>query len=138
MRGWQVAVVSIVFSVTAWCQTAQFDDSEQVVHSALTQLSSGVYDAQTERNLHRLGDAVAVAFTKELGGQAPSWTAIENFLLLVHEAFLTPQAIENASDREPRTTLFLLQELGRMPLTLELKRSIADTRTFVQQSPSRL
>jgi len=136
MRAWRLSLVSIALSVAALAQTAQFSDSTQVVHRALAQLSLGMYDAQTEQQLHCLGDAAAVAFVAELGGKAPSSSDIENFLLLVHEAFLTPEAIEIVSDREPRTTRAVLEQFERLTLAPELKRSIVDTKVFLDRHAS--
>jgi hypothetical protein len=89
-----------------------------------------------EQQLHGLGDAAAVAFTKQVGARKLSWTDIEHFLALAHEAFAVPQSIEKPSDRQPKTTLFVLQMMERMPVADELKRAIVDTRVFLERQTS--
>jgi hypothetical protein len=98
----------------------------------LFQISKGAYNAEDEKQVRRLGDAASVAFTKEIGNRQMKWTDIENFLFLVHEAFATPSTIQNPRDRKPKTSLFVLQTLNHLPLTDELKRSIADTKVFLE------
>jgi hypothetical protein len=52
---------------------------------------------------------------------------------LVHEAFAVPPKIQKQRDREPKTSLFVLQILNRLPVADELKRSIVDTRVFLEK-----
>ena len=132
---WRFFLVAVLFALPTegWSENADVADPQPIVHRALLQISKGAYDAENEKQLHRLGDAASVAFTKEIGNRQMSWTDIENFLLLVHEAFAAPNAIQNQRDRQPKTSLFILQTLNCLPLTDELKRSIADTRVFLER-----
>jgi len=124
--------VLLALPTLAWCENAEAADPELIVHRALFQISKGAYNAEDEKQVRRLGDAASVAFTKEIGNRQMKWTDIENFLFLVHEAFATPSTIQNPRDRKPKTSLFVLQTLNHLPLTDELKRSIADTKVFLE------
>ena len=131
---WRLFLVAVLLALPtlAWCENAEAADPELIVHRALFQISKGAYNAEDEKQVRRLGDAAAVAFTKEIGNRQMKWTDIENFLFLVHEAFATPSTIQNPRDRKPKTSLFVLQTLNHLPLTDELKRSIADTKVFLE------
>jgi hypothetical protein len=131
---WRLFLVAVLFAVPtlAWCENVAAADPDLIVHRALSLFAKGAYDAENEKQLSRLGDAASVAFTKEVGNREMTWTDIENFLLLVHEAFAAPSAIQNQRDRKPSTSLFVLRTLNHLPLTDELKRSIADTRVFLE------
>ncbi len=131
---WRLFLIAVLFAAPtlAWCENPQAADPQLIIHQALFQISKGAYGAEDEKQVRRLGDAASVAFTKEIGNRQMTWTDIENFLFLVHEAFATPTTIQNPSDRNPKTSLFVLQALNPLPLTDELKRSIADTRVFLE------
>ncbi len=131
---WRLFLPVVLFALPtlAWCENAEAADPELIVHRALFQISKGAYNAEDEKQVRRLGDAASVAFTKEIGNQQMKWTDIENFLFLVHEAFATPSTIQNPRDRKPKTSLFVLQTLNCLPLAEELKRSIADTKVFLE------
>ena len=131
---WRVFLIAVLFAppTLAWCDNVEAADPQLIVHWALSQISKGTYDAESERQVRRLGDAASVAFTKEIGNRQIRWTDIENFLFLVHEAFAAPFTIQNQRDRKPYTSLFVLQTLNHLPLTSELKRSVVDTRIFLE------
>ena len=132
---WRLFLVAVLCAspAIAWCENAEAADPQLIVHRALLQISKGAYDAENEKQLRRLGDAASVAFTKEVGNRQMKWTDIENFLFLVHEAFSAPDTIQDQRDRKPNTSLFVLRTLNALPLTDELKRSIADTRVFLER-----
>jgi hypothetical protein len=132
MRCLFLVAVLLTLPTLALCESAESADPELIVHRAWSQIAKGAYDAQSEKQVRRLGDAASVAFTKEIGNRQMTWTDIENFLFLVHEAFAAPQTIQNQRDRKPKTSLFVIQTLSRLPLTDELKRSIADARVFLE------
>jgi hypothetical protein len=131
---WRCLLVAVLFALPAlaWCENAETADPDLIIHRALVQISKGAYNAENEKQVRRLGDAAAVAFTKEIGNREMTWTDIENFLFLVHEAFAAPYTIQNQRDRKPNTSLFVLRTLNRLPLSDELKRSITDTRIFLE------
>jgi hypothetical protein len=131
---WRLFLVAVLIAspTLAWCENAEATDPQPVVHRALFQISKGAYNTEDEMQVRRLGDAASVAFTKEIGNREMTWTDIENFLFLVHEAFAAPFTIQNQRDRKPKTSLFVLQTLNHLPLTAELKRSVADTKVFLE------
>lgn len=132
MWHWFLIAMLFVLPTLAWSENAEVADPQIAVHRALLQISKGAYGTENEKQIRRLGDAAAVAFTKEMGNRRMKWTDIESFLFLVHEAFAEPHTIQNQRDRKPHTSLFVLRILDRSPLADELKRSIADTRVFLE------
>ena len=131
---WRLFLVAVLFAspTLAWCENVEAADPQPIVHHALFRISKGSYNTEDEAQVRRLGDAASVAFTKEIGNREMTWTDIENFLFLVHEAFAAPYKIQNQRDRKPYTSLFVLQTLNHLPLTSELKRSVVDTRIFLE------
>src|SRR5579872_6539127 len=106
-----LAVVLFTSNAT-YCQTA-VATPEQVVARVI---DSGTYDGITDKEVSRLGDAAAVAVTKAIGDkflnqQALTASDIGNVLLVFHLAFAAPVIVANPSDRQPKTTLFVLQSL---------------------------
>ncbi len=132
---WRLFLIAVLFALPtlAWCEDTGAADPQLIIHQALSHISKNAYDAENEKQVRALGDAAAVAFTKEIGDRRMSWTDIENFLFLVHEAFATPHAIQNPDDRKPTTSLFVLQTLNQLPLAEELKREVVDTRVFLEE-----
>jgi hypothetical protein len=107
--------------------------SEQVVGRVLT---TGAYDGITDKQLGRMGDAAAIEVTKILGGKLASGQSIsafdvENVLLILHMAFAATALAVNVSDREPKTSLFVLDSLAFFTNDPSLKKSIADTTQFL-------
>ncbi|HEV2492757.1 MAG TPA: hypothetical protein VG204_06750 [Terriglobia bacterium] len=88
-------------------------------------------ESPMEGPLNRGGDAAAVAITKVVGARDISSDGITRILLLIHMSFEAPRIIENPSDRQPRTTLFILKYLSTLPASPELKKKIVETEQFV-------
>jgi hypothetical protein len=132
---WRLFLIAVLFALPtlAWSENTDAVDPQLIIHQALSRISKNAYGAENEKQVRGLGDAAAVAFTKEIGDRRMSWTDIENFLFLVHEAFATPHAIQNQDDRKPTTSLFVLQTLNQLPLADELKRAVVDTRVFLEE-----
>lgn len=119
----------VLFSGIGNCQTAP--SPEQEIGRIMQ--SSG-YEGHDDKVIGRMGDAAAVAITKVVGDKDLSADDIERILLVIHMSFAAPRIIELESDRQPRTTLFLLKYLDTLPTRRELRRKIADMKTFVEQS----
>jgi hypothetical protein len=81
-----------------------------------------------------MGDAAAVAITKVVSDKDLSPEDIEIILLVVRMSFAAPRIVEIRPDRQPRTTLFLLKYLDGLGIPPDLKRKIAETKRFVEQS----
>lgn len=125
-----VAILALLlFSGIANCQTAP--SSEQEIGRIMQ--SSG-YEGHDDKVIGRMGDAAAVAITKVIGDKDLTADDIERILLIIHMSFAAPRIIEVESDRQPRTTLFLLKYLDTLPTRRELRRKIAEMKGFVEQS----
>ena len=102
---WRLLLIAMLFAppTLAWSEDTGAADPQLIIHQALSHISKGAYASEDEMRIRRLGDAASVAFTKEIGDRRMTWTDIENFLFLVHEAFAAPHAIQNPGDRKPTT-----------------------------------
>jgi hypothetical protein len=126
-----LALLLIVFPGASLCQTASQTEPERAVRIILQQLAQGGYDGPAVGPVNRLGDAASVALTQIFGGQKPSSKEIENILMVIRMAFAAPQIVEVELDRQPRSTLFVLQYLEFLPVDAKLKGKIRETRRFV-------
>lgn len=124
-----VVCVIMVIPGGAFCQTS----TEELVRSVIV---SGAYDGHVDKLLSGVGDAAAVAITKVLGekllsNQKLTPADVSGALLVIHLAFSAPRGIEAASDRQPKTTLFVLQYLSSSRTGPARKKAIYDTKQFV-------
>ena len=104
----------------------QYDDAEHSVRNML--MHPGGYYGTDVKALSPLGDASAVAVTKVLGGNGVSPEQINQVLLILTLSFQAPQGIENVADRQPRTTLFLLNYLECSTSNPAVRAKITETR----------
>jgi hypothetical protein len=127
-----VAICSLIaFSSIVLCQVVnpeQVVSPEQVVRRIV---ESGISEGHDQKIIGRMGDAAAVALTKILGGRSLSSSDVENVLAVLTSAFSDPQMVQDLSDREPKTALFILQYLNSSASDLQLKARIAKTRSYV-------
>jgi hypothetical protein len=79
-----------------------------------------------------MGDAAAVLIGSVINGQTLSTANTSEILSIVQLAFGRPAALENVSDREPKQTLLLLQQLDRATTDPNLKAQIAGEEKFVR------
>jgi hypothetical protein len=105
-----------------------------LVRAALDPKSDLGYDGFSEGGFNRGGDAAAVAVTKVLAGKDLDADEVNRVLLVITRAFAAPKIIEVNSDREPRTTLFVLKYLASLRVSPELNKKIAETKQFVEQA----
>jgi hypothetical protein len=125
-------IVLLCTSGVTYCQMRNATP-EQVVGRVI---ETRAYDGISDKQIGRLGDAAATAVTKLLGDKflrerVLTANEISNVLTIVHMAFAAPGLILNPSDRQPRTTVFVLQCLLLLTSDPALRDSIADTRQFV-------
>jgi len=106
-------------------------DAEHAVRTLMGELSQGFITGFAEKPVSRLGDAASVALTKVLADKLPTAKDIENILLVVRLAFARPSNVVNAPDRQPKTTLVLLQYLEAQPVDARLKARIVDMGRFI-------
>src|ERR1700721_283626 len=107
----------------SWAQT----NAESTVQTAMTKGEGGMYgayDGHFVKWLPRFGDASAVALTKILAAKPITDTDIPAILIIVRDSYDFLICIEDAADRKPRTTLFVLSSLSaRRPTPKSSKRS---------------
>ncbi len=126
--------VSLLPSV-AICQSSAQENLEGLVRAFLNQKSKPLLiESPMEGPLNRSGDAAAVAVTRVVQDRDLSPEEIDRILLIINMSFAAPRIVEPESDRQPRTTLFLLKYLDTLPVSPELKHKIAATKQFVEQS----
>ncbi len=104
---------------------------------ALLKLPAGVSTGAVEKQLHRMGDRVAVALIKVLSDEdLGNPQTIRRSLSVVREAFAYPQLISLPEDKEPRVTLFFLSSVLEKTHDQSLKEDISQTRRFIEQETS--
>ncbi len=101
---------------------------EQAVQYLLT---SDVIVSPIVKPVYRMGDAAAVTLTKILDEQELSAEQIDRVLGIIHMSFERPAIVQAVSDREPKTTLFVLRSLERAASDEHLKARIKEERNFV-------
>jgi hypothetical protein len=84
------------------------------------------------RSLGRLGDASAVALTKLLADKPITDTDIPHILVVVRLSCGSPEAVEEATDRRPRTTLYLLRSLSQATKDPKILGSIEETEVYIK------
>ena len=85
-----------------------------------------------EKSLSRLGDASAVAITKLLADRPLADTDFRSILLVVRLSYDSPLSVEDAAEREPRTTLYLLHSLSQATKDPRILTSIEKTTAYVK------
>jgi hypothetical protein len=114
----------------SWAQT----NAEKTVQTAMTKGEDGMYsayDGHFVKWLPHFGDASAVALTKILADKPITDTDIPAILIVVRDSYDSLISIENAADRKPRTTLFVLSSLSHATTDPETIKKIADTRAYI-------
>lgn len=106
-------------------------DAESTVRQALAYANGG-YTSTTEKELARLGDASAVAITKVVAGKPLGEQDVEHMLLIITLSYSGPRVIEASADRNPRTTLLLLNYFDLAISDPKLKAKVATTRAYVK------
>jgi hypothetical protein len=104
--------------------------SEEMIRHAI---EFGAFEGNMQKTITRMGDAASVSVTRVLAERDPSASDIQIVLVILRSSFADPTEVEAASDREPRTTLFVLHSLDRFTKDLEIKKQIAETGKYVQQ-----
>jgi hypothetical protein len=130
-----IFILALVSAAPAICESSAGENLERVVRSFLDSRSGPIMiEGPMEKALNQSGDNVAVVVTKVIADRNLTPGDLNRILLLIRMSFAAPRIVESESDRQPRTTLFVLKYLGSLPAPPELKRKIAETRSFVQES----
>jgi len=127
MKVFFAIVVCSLFYGIAGTQTG--NDPQRVIERMIDQ---GSLEGHDQKVLGTTGDAAAVLLTKVLAGKPLSTSQIDTSLLILNMAFADPRMVENASDRQPRTALFVLQAFDGLSQEASLRQRIAETRTYIQ------
>jgi hypothetical protein len=134
-RALLLTAVCLVLPALLLCQAEPLD-AEGAVRQALVHANEG-FTSTDVKELGWLGDASAVALTKVIGGRALEDHDIEPMLLVVTLSYSAPRIVKIDSDREPRTTLFLLQSLELSTTNSRLKEKIKTTRSYIRDQYAR-
>ena len=105
---------------------------EKTVQLAMKDAEQGVSEGIVEKMLGRLGDASAVALTKLLADKPIADASIPPILLVVRLSYGSPEGIEETTERQPRTSLYLLRSLSRATNDPKLLASIEETAVYVK------
>jgi hypothetical protein len=115
----------------SWAQT----NAEQTVQAAMTKGEDGMYRAYNGvfvKWLPRVGDASAVALTKLLADKPIADVDIPAILTVLSDSYDSPASIEDATERQPRTTLYLLRSLSYLTRDPKNIGRIGETTAFVK------
>lgn len=132
MRSFLVVASLLCMSGATYGQAANATP-EQIIGRVI---ETGTSEGQVDKQLSRMGDATAVIVTrlfgdKFVGQRGLSERDITNVLIVLHVAFAAPAIVANVPDREPRTTVFVLQCLALLTNDSGLRNSIAETKQYV-------
>jgi len=137
MKGLLFCIALTVAPIALFGQMERHD-TEGAVRQALAQANGGMYTSTVQKELERLGDASAVALTKIIGGKPLDEREVEAVLLILTLSYSDPHIVEIASDREPRTTLFLLHSLDLSTADPKLREKINAARSYVRDQYAQL
>jgi len=90
------------------------------------------YDGVFVKWLPRFGDASAVALTKLLADKPIADADIPAILIVVRDSYGSPISIEDAAERRPRTTLYLLRSLSHETRDPKNTALIEETAVYVK------
>ena len=113
------------------CQIAQ-ERREAIVPGCRKDAGQGGYNGIMVKALGRIGDATAVALTEILADKPISDADIPPILLVVELSQVSLEGIEETTDRNPRTTLYLLRSLSQVAKDPKIVASINETTAYVK------
>jgi hypothetical protein len=131
MRVLFLCVALVALPVGLFAQGSPLD-AETAVRQSLTHFSSGLITPVDIKNLRRFGDESAVGLTKITAGKVLSRSDVDPTLLLIRYSFSDLSFVEAPSDREPRTTLFVLRYLELCTNDAKQRGEIANARDYVE------
>ena|ERR1700732_1521619 len=97
-------------------------------------INMGFLEGHDQKVIGGLGDNAAVIVTKVVGERKLSAAQIDRVLLVLMSAF---GDISATPDREPKTTLFVLQMLELSTKDVALQKKIVETKQYVVDSFSK-
>jgi hypothetical protein len=126
MKSLLTIVISLVVSNANFCQAPA--TPQEVIQRMI---NCGCLEGHDSKMLGGMGDAAAVLVTKVVAGKHLSTSEIDSVLTILNISF--GGEVTNASDREPRAALFILQLCDLSTRDLELKKRVAQTREYVSK-----
>ncbi|HET6842577.1 MAG TPA: hypothetical protein VFK06_12975 [Candidatus Angelobacter sp.] len=90
-------------------------------------------EGQMQKRIGNMGDAAAVVVTRILAGDKPWPLDIDMVLTVLDLSFADPSAVATVADRQPRTTLLVMQYLDFWAKDPALKARIAESRRYIQE-----
>lgn len=128
-------VLAIAFPAIALQAQRPDNSPEATIRDALNPRSDFYGSGIMDKQLSRMGDAAAVAITKVLAGKNVEEATIERILVILRTAFSAPQIVENESDRQPHTALFVLRFLESQSSNASQRKRIRElSREFKEKS----
>lgn len=138
--------IAALFSVTIFAQTndpnvASQSDPDEIAAIVLAQNGhSPAYGMSfIEKQLHSMGDAVAVGVIQYLGERKTTVSEdvvspdeMKMILLIVRKSFEEPALIKPEKNRSPRATLVLLKYLGALPPANAVRDDLERTTRFAE------
>ena len=115
-------------SGTAWCQTT--DSPEQVIGRMIR---DGNLEGHDSKVLGNMGDASGVLVTKVVAGRKLTTAEMDSVLTVLYHSFGDPRMIEHVADRQPLTTLFVLQSMESATTDPALRGRIVEARSYVEK-----
>lgn len=125
----RIALVICLTVALSGLGNAQAGSPDRIIRRIV---EDGISEGHDQKVIGRLGDASAVFVTKILSDKNLNSQTIDNVLEVLRGSFADPAFVADASDREPRTALFLLKYLDISTSDAVLKKRIADTRKYLQ------
>lgn len=119
---------SIVIHAQSSTAPGEMETPERVIRR---EIESGLLYGHDHKVLGGMCDAAAVIVTKILGEKNLTVSEIDGVLVVFSAAFAGPSEI--VSDREPRTTLFVLKYLELSIKDAPLKKRIEHTRIHTKE-----
>jgi hypothetical protein len=111
-----------------WCQTPV--TPEQVIRRMIRM---GNFEGHDSKILGPMGDAAAVIVTKVVAGRKLSVMEMDSVLTVLYQSFADPSGVPAVSDRQPLTTLFVLQSMASAATDTALKGRIAEARSYIEK-----
>ena len=126
-----VTAALFVFSITSDCQIMT---PEQIIRRTI---ESGISEGHDQKIIGRMGDAAAVALTKVLAGKELTSQDMDLSLTILGSSFADLESIDDATDRNPRTALFVLQRFDGAASSLGLKTRISEMKSRLLEQHAR-
>jgi hypothetical protein len=134
-----LALLFVLFCGIAIAQNENENDArlrQETVQLAFSEVSRGMYTSWSEKYLARLGDSAAPEIMKLLQQKKMTTKDAQTAVSLVNMSFATPRIIRNEANRQPRSTLSLLDYLDQNSADSTTKAKIRSTRERLLSVPT--